>query len=483
MSDSSKYLESVLDSLSEPLILLNEKKDTVFANRAFVDLVGDSGKALGKITAKFWPTVKDVDLSLHEIASEFETARHGTVPVRLSISSLPDGHSLVRVLLADSSKFFHSQRLQTLGMLAGGVAHDFNNVLAGVLGHVTYLKTILPGSGKHIESLAAIEEGGKKASLLTQQILNFSKLGTADQAVQLDLKELLTKTFTLLRGALSPEYSLEFTGPDLPVIVWGVEGKLAQVIVNLVMNSRDATPPGGVIRIVLEFCSNSTELGRAFGPRTPDGGYAVLRVIDSGQGMSPELLTRVFEPYFSTKKEKGTGLGLATVDMIVRGLKGAIQIESTVGKGTTVSVFLPVPEKQERIVKVPKSAPALEGGKEKVLVVDDEDPVRNVLYMSLVHLGYNVEIAASGAEAIEKVTGQRKHYDLVILDMLMPNLSGDQVFFKLQERHKNINVLVISGYSSEGSVQRILDSGGKGFLQKPFTIEELAEKVRECLKV
>lgn len=386
----------------------------------------------------------------------------------------------------DSLQDFHAERLQTLGMLAGGVAHDFNNILAGILGHTTYLKTILPKTGPHSESLVAIEEGAKKASLITQQILNFSKLDATEQPVKMDLCALTTRTCSLLRGAISPEFIFEYEIPPKPIYIWAVEARVAQLLVNLVINSRDALEPNGYIRVSMGPAERPRVISLLEPGCRQHANYVEILVTDNGRGMSSDVMQRAFEPYFSTKKDKGTGLGLATVDAIVKLFDGGIKISSKVDVGTTVSVYLPIFD--ERSMSAPQDVCAddtecleLEKGSERILVVDDEYPVRNVLSLSLEHLGYKVEIASSGVEAIEKFSGELKDFDLVILDMLMPNLSGEEVFFRLQELHPDVRVLVISGYSSEDAVKNILEHGGRDFIQKPFTIGELSKKVRECL--
>lgn len=381
----------------------------------------------------------------------------------------------------------HAQKLATLGMLAGGVAHDFNNILAGILGHVTYLKTILPQKGAHVESLNAIEEGGRKASVMTQQILNFSRFESAEKPSRVNLNELVTRTCSLLRGAISRAYSLEQQLLDPAPCVLASEGGLAQVLVNLVINSRDALAETGVIRVELGTEDEVAKLCRVFATKELAARrYVSLSVKDNGSGMSAETMARMFEPYFSTKKDKGTGLGLAIVRSIVASYGGAIDVRSQVGRGTAISIYLPeaelpkVPE-VARDQAAPSRPPRLEGGDESILVVDDEFPVRNVLSVSLQHLGYRVECAESGMEALDKFARASSGFDLVVLDMLMPQLSGEKVFFKLKELQPQVRVLLISGYSSEESVRNVLAHGGIDFIQKPFTIEELSRKVRQCL--
>jgi two-component system cell cycle sensor histidine kinase/response regulator CckA len=359
-------------------------------------------------------------------------------------------------------------------------------VLTGILGHVSFLKTILPASGQHIESLVAIEEGARKASSMTQQILNFSKQRSEEKPTQVDLGALLQSTAKLLKGAIPTACKLTCSLPRDRLMVLAVEGRLIQIIINLVVNARDAVGPTGQIKVSLDEMSDIPELSAAFhGSDLSSSNYARLTVSDNGHGMTDEVRRRMFEPYFSTKKALGTGLGLATVSQIVMQFGGAITVESEVGVGTRICVYLPAVEsKAEAYSKSETGGKALQGGREKILIVDDEYPVRNVLCVSLEHLGYDVDVASGGAEAIEKFQqADPKGFDLVILDMIMPKMSGDKVFARLKDLDPNVRVLVISGYSSESAVQSILDNGGLDFMPKPFTIEELSKKVRQCLEL
>ena len=484
MKDFEDLAHRALEYFPEPLFILDAQLDCVFWNGAFECLAALDRESAATIpAAAFWPAVK-TDLKTPEVMAELVLESDKKELVNLAVIELPQEYWLVRIIPepgVSRERHFHSQRLRTLGMMAGGVAHDFNNVLAGILGHITYLKTILPESGPHVESLNAIEEGGKKASTMTQQILNFSKLDTAEKLLKINLCELVMKTFGLLRGALSPEFNLEYRLPEKPVYVMGAEGRLAQVIVNLVINSRDALEHGGDIKLTVERCADPEAMHKLFPRERKPSSFSIMKVSDSGKGMTPAVLRRVFEPYFSTKSDKGTGLGLSTVQTIVKSCGGVIDIASRPNQGTTVSVYLPRVDCKEEAKPASQGRVQLPKGTERVLVVDDEDPVRNVLCVSLAHLGYDVEIACSGMEALDKMTKSEEPFDLVILDMLMPKLSGDEVFFKLKEINPNIRVLVISGYTSEESVQRILENGGKGFIQKPFTIDDLSRKVRACL--
>jgi len=491
MKDPVSTLSAAFDSLREPLFILSHGRHRcVFANAAFYSFLKlerpDSGVPA---IEQFWPDIASVDFSHPEFSSEFRTQSGEVYIVKLMTAELSAGYLFVRVLAGlsrgETQKYFHAQRLETLGMLAGGVAHDFNNILAGILGHVSYLKTILPQTGSHVESLSAVEEGGKKASIMTQQILNFSKVDSQEKPARINMNELVVRTCSLLRGAISLAHALEQGLYSTPLFVLAHEGSLAQILVNLAINSRDALSQGGKIRVVIEREISKEKLTAVFkGREHSSPSYVILKVEDNGHGMCPEVIKRIFEPYYSTKKDKGTGLGLATVDSIVKSLGGVVMVESEVGKGTSVSVYLPEAEiKDVSKTEVRFQASALQGGDETILVIDDEFPVRNVLTLSLQHLGYTVLAAGSGVEGIELFRQSKAPVDLVILDMLMPNLPGEKVFFKLRELASDARVLLMSGYTSEDSVKNVLENGGIDFIQKPFTIEELSKKVRECLEI
>jgi signal transduction histidine kinase/CheY-like chemotaxis protein len=366
---------------------------------------------------------------------------------------------------------FHRQRMQTLGELAGGIAHDFNNLLAGILGHVTYLKNILPNRGEHCESIGAIADGARKASEMTGQILNFSRLGSNVDVRAVDLVDFVGRAVLLIKGALEVGQELVVSPPkDMNIFVSAAEGKLMQVLANLCMNARDALDGEGTITI---------RVGR-FGEAE-----AYVSVEDTGCGINPNVLGRIFDPFFSTKGSSGTGLGLSTTAAIVREFSGRIEVESEVDLGTRVTIYLPFLSNQaapsQKLVQ--EERPNVRGGGECIMVVDDDPAVLRVIAMSLEHLGYSVLTAAGGPEALDLYKNPTKTISLVLLDMLMPVMPGEQVFAALSELDPKVKVLVMSGYSSQVALDMILSSGGLGFIQKPFSIEELAENVAECLSL
>ena len=402
---------------------------------------------------------------------------------------------------------FHGQRLQMLGTMAGGVAHDFNNILTGILGHTSYLKAILPQKGDHIESLEAIESGARRSSIITQQILKFARTGEQDDISVCDLKQILTSTCILLKTAISKTFELNYQLPEEELLVMGVETKLSQIIANLVMNAKDAFEENGKIEVGVELVDDQTKVHRAYVNNPPKAKrFARIFVIDNGKGIPAELLERIFEPFFTTKKDKGTGLGLATVHNIVKSFRGAMEVSSKVGVGTSMSVYFPLyePTKHESTPKektdvdkisdvAEKSFKESKVGRKiannsckKILIVDDEFPVRNVVAVSLKHFGFKVDTAESGEEALNlylqalKADVKDEKYDLVIMDMLMPGMTGDELFVRLRMKDPNLRALIMSGYASEEALERVMMGGAKGFIQKPFTIEELMDKVGEC---
>lgn len=488
---NSDMLLAVINALKEPLFLVSSDHELIFANSAFWSAV-PAPTANGKVSLPtslwFWPSSRLTEFSSEPFTSTF-ISDDKEFTVQLRALPVASGHFLVQLLDGvkgiETNRDFHAQRLQTLGMLAGGVAHDFNNILTGILGHVTYLKSASHLEGQPLESLHSVEEGARKASEIVQQILKFSKMESSDRSQTVNLTQLVNKTCRLLRGAISSKYRLTIANPTShDVTVLGLESKLAQILVNLVINARDACDREGLISITISEIKDSAKLSNLLSTEElPCDSYAVLKVEDNGHGMEPEVLERIFEPYFSTKAERGTGIGLYTVLTIVKGFGGAIEVESAPNKGTAISVYLPQLSQTAEETAVPKKIPRLTTTTKgaSILVVDDEYAVRNVLVLALQHLGYQVESASSGLEALAKYKDREKFFDLVVMDMLMPQLSGEKTFFRLQELDPEVRVLLISGFASEDAINAVLKSGGLGFIQKPFTIDVLAKKIEQCL--
>jgi signal transduction histidine kinase/CheY-like chemotaxis protein len=479
--------EALLKSLPDPLLVVGKDLVCVGLNQPFADLVGRAPEAIqGSSVTSFWPNAQRVCSVAGEYTVEFRGQNGKTVTA--SVSSWVSEVVVVRVLASitegDTARVHHKQRIEMLGLLAGGIAHDFNNVLTGILGHVAYMKHVLPASGAADESIRAIEEGAVRASGLTQQILKFSKLDANDQSVQVDVADMVGRIGSLLKSAIPAEVALRIAPAQRGLRVLASEAHVTQVLINLIINARDAIRGQGTIDVSLESPCGADEVQRLFGDEPAASEYGAIVVRDNGIGMDDAVKARLFEPYFTTKNAAGTGLGLATVRSIVKQLGGAIEVISALQQGTTFRIVLPiVAESQGVVAGEHGDASGLRRGcGERVLVIDDEAAVRNVLGLSLAHLGYEVETAAGGAEGVEKFEANPGSVNLVILDLLMPGLSGEEVFHRLRTIRPDLPVLIVSGFSSEHVVERILDDGARDFIQKPFSIEVLSEKVRGCLR-
>lgn len=393
----------------------------------------------------------------------------------------------------------HSRKLESLGSLAGGVAHDLNNILTGVLGHVSYLRLTCPELATDGGSLLAIEDGARRAAAITQQILDFAR-GEPAQLRPVRLRQAIESVISLVSTTLPKNIQLQFEDASSPCDrVMGDESQLSQIVLNLLLNARDALPGGGRIELRIDRVK-LTDAGQEEGLELRAGEYLRLEFADNGVGIPEAVRHRVFEPFFTTKSGSaggGTGLGLSTVLAVVKSHNGIIQLDSKEGEGSRFEIFLPLWRGGSEDSTAPsggaaqsldartRGAVSLDTAAatgERILVVDDEEAVRTVIRRCLEHLGYQVAVAGSGDEALA-CYGAGDPFHLVILDMMMPQMSGDEVFRRLREIDQQVGVLVASGYSSDTRARKILDNGGLGFIQKPFAVEELAREVRRCLNL
>jgi len=376
-----------------------------------------------------------------------------------------------------SETSLQQQKLESLGILAGSVAHDLNNVLTSVLGHISFLRLSIADNRPIDDSVHAIEDGARRAASITQKILDFSRV----QDVSFEpvkLGKVADAAVKLLSKTMPANVVLNVDIRDPSVCVLGDEGQLGQVLMNLMINSRDALARGGTIHLMIDSVTvASTETGAA---SVDPGEYAIVRVSDNGPGIPEEIRKRIFEPFFTTKEGRGTGLGLAIVSSIVKVHGGVVTVESSASKGTVFCLYFPkcfsseAPARQVEEEEVPR-------GSERILIVDDEESVRTIVQRSLEHLGYEVAVAKNGEEALSFYSKNPRSFSLVIIDMIMPNMAGDELFVELKRINRDVSVLIASGYSSDVRTRSILEHGGLGFIQKPFAVEELAREVRRCL--
>lgn len=376
-----------------------------------------------------------------------------------------------------------SQKMESVGQLAAGVAHDFNNMLTIIQGHAGILLAKADPAKKGVaDSAQAIYFASERAAGLTRQLLVFSRKNVIQRKL-LDIRDVVGNMSKMLRRLLGETVTLEFVPPpDLP-LVHGDTGMLEQVMMNLVVNGRDAMPKGGTLSILLE----RVEVTPAFielHPQARVGLFVCLRVTDTGVGMDTALISRIFEPFFTTKEVgKGTGLGLATVYGIVKQHDGWIEVASEVGQGSTFSVFLPASQETVKPVERDSDPTAfIRGGKETILMVEDEAVLRDMALLILRESGYRVLTAGNGWEALEVWEQEEGRIDLLLTDMVMPErMSGVDLAEKLLVRQPNLKVLFASGYTVDEVSEGFLARNNARFLQKPYTRVTLSKAVREAL--
>ncbi|NPU84708.1 MAG: PAS domain S-box protein [Syntrophaceae bacterium] len=374
-------------------------------------------------------------------------------------------------------QLLQAQKLESLGTLAGGIAHDFNNLLMGIQGYASLMMLDLKEGHPHLEKLKAIESQIRSGAELTRQLLGLAR-GGRYEVKPTDLNELVGKTARMF-GRTKKEIRIDerYEGG-----LWSVEadgGQLEQVFLNLFVNAWQAMPGGGDLSLTTSNVELDESFCRIYGIKP--GSYVKVTVSDTGVGMDERTRQRIFDPFFTTKEMgRGTGLGLASAYGILKGHGGIITVSSEKGRGTTFEIYLPA--SGEAVVREEPSVSGIEPGRGVVLVVDDEPMVREVTREMLSGLGYTVLTAASGAEALEVYGSRGTEIDVVVLDMIMPGMGGGEVNRELQMRNPSVRVLLSSGYSLDGEASEILEKGVRGFLQKPFRLEELSLKIREAME-
>ena len=375
-------------------------------------------------------------------------------------------------------QFRHSQKMEAIGMLAGGVAHDFNNVLVAILGNAEFVRDDLPFGDPHRDDLEEVIKAARRAATLTQQLLTFSRKQVVAPQV-LHLGDIVRDMTPMLRRLLGETIDLKAVIGNSGRVK-ADSGHVEQVLVNLVVNARDAMGAGG--RLTIETADVTLDESYASEhPAVTPGAYVMIAVTDTGHGMDAETRVRLFEPFFTTKpKGQGTGLGLATVYGIVQESGGHIWVYSEVGKGTTFKIYLPRTAEVAVTDGACRAAPAA-GGVETILVVEDEDAVRNFVGRVLTRKGYTVHAMPSPAEAIEFGRRHRGPIDLILTDVVMPGASGPSVAASLAELHPEARVLYMSGYTDDTVIHHGVQAAELSFLQKPFSAGALLHKLREVL--
>jgi len=506
LRESERQKELILNSTSETIAYYDTDLRVVWANRAAGQWMGESPEGLvGRHCYEIWhqldnpcpdcPVLKAYEAKAPRQA-ERQTAdgRHWLLrsyPVLdregRVVALVEFGQDITERKQAEEQKrllkerFHQARKLESVGRLAGGVAHDLNNLLSPILGYSELLLKDTAESDHRRPRLEQILGAGKRARDLVGQLLAFSR----KQALRfkpLQVNAMLKDFEELLRRTVRENIDIRMVlAPDLPFIR-GDTGQLEQVIMNLAVNAQDAMPDGG--RLTIETARvDGEESFPQDSESVASGTHVMLAVGDTGGGMDEETLEHLFEPFFTTK-DKGTGLGLATVYGIVKQHGGSIRVRSRPGQGTTFNIYLPARAELAGICEpIDKRSPAsCRGGSEAILLAEDDEPVRSLARAILEDLGYTVLVGESPQDALGMLENRQGPVHLLLTDVIMPEMNGKELFDKAAARCPGLKVLYMSGYTDDVIAPHGVLEEGTAFLQKPFSLRSLAEKVREVLE-
>jgi len=494
MAAARKRAEAQMEKLAafaqlnpNPAMELTENGALTYFNQAALDLAASVGQKHPK--GMLPPNIESIVLtcltSQNRLTLETQVeGRH----LAWSFSPVPGSrvvHAYVENIterLSLEAQLRQSQKMESIGQLAAGVAHDFNNMLTIIQGHSGMLLAKAAQKAELLDSAQAIYFAAERAANLTRQLLMFSRKNLM-QPKPVDLREAVTHLGKMLQRLLGETIKLEFLPPrELPLVHADV-GMVEQVIMNLAVNARDAMPKGGTLTI----STSPVEISEAYVHTHPEahlGSFVCLRVSDTGCGMDAYTISRIFEPFFTTKEVgKGTGLGLATVYGIMKQHEGWIDVASEPGKGSTFSVFFPASAESADLKPVGHDTGLeVRGGRETILIVEDEPVLRDLAHVILQECGYSILEAGSGREALGVWERHSESIDLLLTDMVMPEgISGMDLAQRLLSANPKLKVIFASGYSMEEVDTAFVRKGGACFLQKPYTHVTLAKAVRQCL--
>jgi signal transduction histidine kinase/CheY-like chemotaxis protein len=386
--------------------------------------------------------------------------------------------AIQKELREKDKKLLYAQKMEAVGTLAGGIAHDFNNLLMCIQGNISLALLGLDSTNGHYDKIKNIEDQVKSGVSLTRQLLNFA-VPREQEFVPVDINEIITKT-TAMFGRTRKEVVIEKALEEDLGLVRADKGQLEQVLLNLYVNASQAMPGGGRLALRTESVDLSPEEARTY--FVTEGDYIRISVMDNGVGMDEKTRERIFDPFFTTKEMgRGYGLGLASVYGIMKGHRGFVEVHSQKGKGSTFMLYLPQVKEAPAIPEAPQRSEILRG-QETILFVDDETTIIEVMNDILEALGYQVLTATNGEDAVKVYDAHKEGIDLVILDVIMPGMGGMETFEAIRMINPQAKVILSSGYSMNQIAKEIMDKGCRAFIQKPFNIETISQKVRDVLQ-
>ena len=497
LRESEEKHRTALEASPDPIVIYNMEGKTVYINPAFTRLFGWTlkelqGEKINYVPKENWPeTRKMLDrLNRGESFHGFETRRYNKkgemLDIRMSFGVWrnKDGNPVGSVVILHDfsehkkleSQLRNALKMESLGTLAGGIAHDFNNLLMGIQGRSSLMSLDLDPSHPHLEHLNAINEYIQSATDLTNQLLGFAR-GGKYEVKRININELVLNCATMF-GRTRKEINVHTKIEQSPLVIEADRSQIEQVLLNMFVNAWQAMPGGGELYLETKAVFLDDEYCKPYEVKA--GKYAKVSVTDTGTGMNEATRRQVFDPFFTTKdKSRGAGLGLASAYGIIKNHGGIITVYSESGHGTTFNIYLQTSEQQAQQEMMTDIE--MIKGSETILLVDDEDIIIDVGQAMLKKLGYRVIVSTSGLEAIENITSSGNKIDLVILDLIMPGMNGGKTFDRIREIQPEMPVILSSGYSISGQAKEIMRRGCNAFIQKPFNISELSQKVRNVL--
>ena len=504
-----RLLGSAVEQSQEAILVTDAQLDQpgpkiVFVNPAFTKMTGYTREeALGKTPRILQGprTDKAVTYNLRATLARGEAAHGETVnyrkdrtefDVEWDIAPIRNSKQVITHFVGiqrDVSQrkrieqqLIQSQKLETVGKLAGGVAHEFNNIMMAIIGHADLMLNNIPENNALTTNAKVIRQAAERASILTRQLRAYAGRQFL-RPQSLDLNEVISEMEILIGHLVGVEINVSIVPAADLCNVLADPGQISEVITNIVLNAKDAMPGGGKLTIETGNMSFDYETASRY-PGLKPGNYASLSITDTGVGMKPEVQARMFEPFFTTKGVgKGTGLGLATAYGIIKQSGGHILVYSEIGKGTTFRIYLPELQKDPRQKVQPTQPSGAPSGSEIILVVEDDDTVREMTIKFLRQLGYNVLSATNGEEALKLLeTPGREPVDLLFTDIVMPVMDGMELSRRVAKSHPGMKVLFASAYAENALIHQGVVEPGMTLLEKPFSLSTLAQKVRKALE-
>ena len=506
LRESSEKYRTILESIEEGYFETDQKGNLTFSNEAFGKILGyprnqllgmnsrdyttpDTAEKISRIMEQIEQTGRPEDVTDYDVIRK--DGSRAALELSISLLTDKDGKPAgFRGMLRDvtrrketeyknhllETQLQQAQKMESIGTLAGGIAHDFNNILMGIQGNATLMLLKIESEHPNYEKIKNVEKFVQNGTELTNQLLGFARRGKY-LVKTTDLNEVIEKSSALF-ARTKKEIQVHTVFHDE---IWAVEvdrGQIEQALLNLYVNAWQAMPAGGDIYLKTRNVMLDSSYVKPF--KVEHGKYVEISVTDTGVGIDRKTRERIFEPFFTTKEMgRGTGLGLASVYGIIKSHSGYIDVHSEKEKGTTFTIYLPASEKEA--VREKTVPTAMLKGTGTIILIDDEKMILDVGRELLEELGYTVLSALSGREALDIFQKNLGKIDLVIMDMIMPGMGGGETFDRLRAINPNIKVLLSSGYSVNGQASKILHRGCDGFIQKPFNLNQLAEKIGKIM--